>query len=122
MCDEMYLDLICLFLSNNAQMMRYLITACSPCRIWMCSLFDSTISTECMIDGSIVAFFQGIPSSPVQETNPPVQAPASVPTDAPASLAEGEACNSFSAKNTHRQHWGLTAEESTTSSVIYYGG
>lgn len=44
-----------------------------------------------MIDGSIVVFFQGIPSSPVQETNPPVQAPASVPTDAPASLAEGEA-------------------------------
>ncbi|XP_056144106.1 RAD23 homolog A, nucleotide excision repair protein a [Lampris incognitus] len=31
----------------------------------------------------------GIPSSPVQETNPPVQAPASGRTDAP-SLAEGE--------------------------------
>lgn len=32
----------------------------------------------------------GIPSSPVQESNPPVQAPASVPADAPASVAEGE--------------------------------
>ncbi|KAM3598854.1 uncharacterized protein V6R79_023465 [Siganus canaliculatus] len=32
----------------------------------------------------------GIPSSPVQESNPPVQAPASGPTEAPASLAEGE--------------------------------
>ncbi|KAM7372692.1 hypothetical protein PAMP_009838 [Pampus punctatissimus] len=31
----------------------------------------------------------GIPSSPVQESNPPVQAPASGPTEAP-SLAEGE--------------------------------
>lgn len=32
----------------------------------------------------------GIPSSPVQESNPPAQAPASGPTEAPASLAEGE--------------------------------
>lgn len=31
---------------------------------------------------------QGIPSSPVQESNPPAQAPASGPTEAP-SLAEG---------------------------------
>lgn len=32
----------------------------------------------------------GIPSSPVQESNPPAPAPASGPTEAPASLAEGE--------------------------------
>lgn len=32
----------------------------------------------------------GIPSSPVQESNPPAQAPTSGPTEAPASLAEGE--------------------------------
>ncbi|TNN58259.1 UV excision repair protein RAD23 A [Liparis tanakae] len=32
----------------------------------------------------------GIPSSPVQESNPPAQAPASGPTEAPSSLAEGE--------------------------------
>ncbi|XP_056263947.1 RAD23 homolog A, nucleotide excision repair protein a [Pseudoliparis swirei] len=32
----------------------------------------------------------GIPSSPVQESNPPAQAPESGPTEAPSSLAEGE--------------------------------
>nr|XP_046270825.1 RAD23 homolog A, nucleotide excision repair protein a [Scatophagus argus] len=32
----------------------------------------------------------GIPSSPVQESNPPAQAPAPLSTEAPASLAEGE--------------------------------
>uniref|UniRef100_H2UBS4 UV excision repair protein RAD23 n=1 Tax=Takifugu rubripes TaxID=31033 RepID=H2UBS4_TAKRU len=32
----------------------------------------------------------GIPSSPVQESNPPVQAPAPLPTESPASPPEGE--------------------------------
>uniref|UniRef100_H3CDK0 UV excision repair protein RAD23 n=1 Tax=Tetraodon nigroviridis TaxID=99883 RepID=H3CDK0_TETNG len=32
----------------------------------------------------------GIPSSPVQESNPPAQAPAPLPTESPASPAEGE--------------------------------
>lgn len=61
-----------------------------------------------LIDSGICCVFQGIPSSPVQESNPPVQAPASLPTDAPASLAEGEARNSFRSKNTCSQHLGLS--------------
>ncbi|TKS92432.1 UV excision repair protein RAD23 -like protein A [Collichthys lucidus] len=38
----------------------------------------------------VVMVSKGIPSSPVQESNPPAPAPASGPTEAPASLAEGE--------------------------------
>lgn len=38
---------------------------------------------------------QGIPSSPVQESNPPAQAPLSGPPEAPP-LAEGEAHGRFS--------------------------
>lgn len=48
-----------------------------------------------------VALLQGIPSSPVQESNPPVQAPASVPADAPAPVAEGEACSSLGPLKIH---------------------
>lgn len=47
--------------------------------------------------------FQGIPSSPVQDSNPPAPAPTSLPTESPASLAEGEACHSFWSQNTCSQ-------------------
>uniref|UniRef100_A0A3Q3FYI6 UV excision repair protein RAD23 n=1 Tax=Labrus bergylta TaxID=56723 RepID=A0A3Q3FYI6_9LABR len=96
----------------------------APCHLcmWVCAVFSVTgaeyevMLTEIMCMGyerervvaalrasfnnphrAVEYLLTGIPSSPVQESNPPAQAPTSGPTEAP-SLAEGEARNSLESK------------------------